>query len=527
MNQPAQSRWWSAPVRRPGVAAALASLVVLAVALRAIEPLPVGVMYDDGLYVILAKSLATGQGYRWLNIPGAPPATHYPPGYPAVLSLVWRAFPSFPANVLAFKVLNAVLLALTAASLVQLASRRLRFSAGAAAITAVVGCAAIPTLVLTTLVMSETLFLAALCPLLLFGERVVDGGRRNWEPILLGGLAAALCMVRTHGIAFAGAMVLALAMRRRWRDVVLFGIPFVACMAPWQIWQSVHQGSVPVVMQGSYASYGAWLAHGFESAGLALAGRTISRTSTELFANVVVMAGAGLPLVARAIAAFGALLLFGIGMARMRRLSQVTFLFVCAYLGIVLIWPFSPSRFVWGIWPVLTLVVAFGIAVVWEWRPGTISLQAARVAAGVVVAAVFCGYATYTTRGYRGHWWSSIPRHAGQVTRPLVRWTMQHTQPNEVVASNDEPLLYLYTGRQSVPVGSLSVDEYFSPPSVAARMDALRSILHAFPIDAVAVMANDSVSAAARTLAAGASPELVLRDSIPNGVIFAPSSTLR
>ncbi|MBC7897587.1 MAG: hypothetical protein H7066_19360, partial [Cytophagaceae bacterium] len=42
----------------------------------AIGPWPVGVFQDDGIYVVLAKSLATGEGYRFLQMPGAPNATH-------------------------------------------------------------------------------------------------------------------------------------------------------------------------------------------------------------------------------------------------------------------------------------------------------------------------------------------------------------------------------------------------------------------------------------------------------------------
>jgi hypothetical protein len=482
-------------------------------------------MYDDGMYVILAKSLATGHGYRWLNLPGAPPATHFPPGYPAVLSLLWRAFPSFPANVLAFKAFNAVLLAVAAASLVLFAHRRLRFSPATSAVVAIVGCAAVPTLVLSTLVMSETLFLAVLCALLPFADRVAHAAEedRQWQAFALGALVAALTMVRTHGVALAAAIGLVLLIERRWRTLGAFCAAFAACIAPWQIWQSLHQGAVPAAMRGSYESYGGWLAHGFGAAGAALAGRTLTRTSAELFANVVVMTGAGLPLAARAIASFGALILFGLGMARLRRQSMVTFLFLCFYVAIVLLWPFTPSRFVWAIWPLLTLVLALGIASVWQWRPSPAHLRLARAGAALVIAAVLFGYATYTARGYRGRWWSSIPRQAGELTRPLVRWTMQHTPPGAVVASNAEPLVYLYTGRPSVPVASLSIDEYFTPPTVAARAATLRSILEAYPVDAVAVMANDSVSAAARALSQGSAPELVLRDSIPNGVIFAPT----
>jgi hypothetical protein len=389
--------------------------------------------------------------------------------------------------------------------------------------------------VLSTLVMSETLFLAVLCLLLPFADRVTAGpvGRQaaatsiQWEPWALGALVAALTMVRTHGVAFAAAIALTLALRRRWRMLAAFAIAFVACLAPWEIWQSINQGAVPLAMRGSYESYGGWLAHGLTASGAALTMQTVARTSTELFANVVVMAGAGMPLAPRLTAALGAVFLFGLGMARLSRGSMVAFWFVVAYLAIVLVWPFTPSRFVWAIWPLVTLAVALGVAALWRWRPSAKPLALARVAAGIAVATVCWGYATYTARGYRGHWWSSIPRQAGAITRPLVRWTLQHTAPDAVVASNAEPLLYLYTGRRSVPVASLTVDEYFTTPTVASRMSVLESILQAYPVDAVAVMANDSVSAAARALAQGPAPQLVLRDSIPNGVIFAPASIVR
>ena len=528
MSDPASVPWWSAPARRPRLAAALTALAVLVVALSVIEPLPVGVVYDDGMYVMLAKSLATGQGYRWLNIPGAPPATHFPPGYPALLSLLWRVFPVFPANVIAFKALNALLLALAGAGLALFAHRRLGFSPLAAAIVACIGCCAIPTLVLSTLVMSEMLFLCMLFPLLSFADHVTDSEPPLWQPVVLGLLVGALVLVRTHGIALAGGVGLVLLVRRRWRPLMAYAAAFAAVAAPWQIWQSHHQGFVPAPLRGTYESYGGWLMRGFASDGLALAGRTLSHTSYELFANVAVMAGAGMPMLVRAVAAVGALLLFGVGLARLWARSRVTFFFLCAYLTIVLFWPFTPARFVWGIWPLLTLVVALGVATVWDWRPRAVAWRTTRVAGIAVAASIICGYSTYTARGYRGHWWSSIPRHVGQASRPLVRWTLQHTRPSDIVASNTEPLVYLYTGRRSIPITSFSVDEYFAPPSVASRMDALRSIIRSYPVDAVMVMTNDSVSVAAIALASGTPPELVLRDTIPNGLIFTrPTTTLR
>ncbi|HEX7122734.1 MAG TPA: hypothetical protein VF178_10230, partial [Gemmatimonadaceae bacterium] len=71
----------------------LLAVLTASFAIWAIEPWPVGVFQDDGIYTILGKSLALGEGYRYLNLPGAPPATHYPPGYPLFLALLWRLAP--------------------------------------------------------------------------------------------------------------------------------------------------------------------------------------------------------------------------------------------------------------------------------------------------------------------------------------------------------------------------------------------------------------------------------------------------
>jgi hypothetical protein len=55
-------------------------------------------LHDDGLYLVSAKSLADGSGYRIESLPDAPAQTKYPPLYPWFLSWVWRLSPSYPDN---------------------------------------------------------------------------------------------------------------------------------------------------------------------------------------------------------------------------------------------------------------------------------------------------------------------------------------------------------------------------------------------------------------------------------------------
>ncbi|PYQ46549.1 MAG: hypothetical protein DMF78_26130 [Acidobacteria bacterium] len=77
--------------------------------------------WDDSLvYLVGAKSLAEGHGYRLLNLPEAPPLRMYPPAFPAMLSVLWRLSPDYPSNLPLLKsvgLVAAAAFALIAASL--------------------------------------------------------------------------------------------------------------------------------------------------------------------------------------------------------------------------------------------------------------------------------------------------------------------------------------------------------------------------------------------------------------------------
>src|SRR5207245_75707 len=62
-----------------------------------------GLFSDDAWYVLLARALATGEGYTLTNLPTPGVAPVYPPGFPLLLSLVFRMAPDFPGNVVLLK----------------------------------------------------------------------------------------------------------------------------------------------------------------------------------------------------------------------------------------------------------------------------------------------------------------------------------------------------------------------------------------------------------------------------------------
>src|ERR1039457_3394307 len=53
---------------------------------------------DDAVYVVCAKALAEGHGYRIESFPGGPAETKFPPLFPALVSLIWRLDSHFPGN---------------------------------------------------------------------------------------------------------------------------------------------------------------------------------------------------------------------------------------------------------------------------------------------------------------------------------------------------------------------------------------------------------------------------------------------
>ena len=81
---------------------ALAAGIFLAVYLLRMDRI-IGLFVDDAWYAMLAKSLATGQGYQLINSPTPGILPVYPPVYPFLMSLAYRLWPSFPDNVLLLK----------------------------------------------------------------------------------------------------------------------------------------------------------------------------------------------------------------------------------------------------------------------------------------------------------------------------------------------------------------------------------------------------------------------------------------
>jgi hypothetical protein len=505
-----RTAWW--PLALVGVGA-----LALATGLAIVDALPVGVVADDAFYVILARSLATGQGYHALNVPGHPAGTHFPPGYPTLLALLSFVAPAFPGNVALFKAFNAVFLAATAVLVARLLRRRLDMGAGWAIAVGALTAVSVPLLILSNLVLSELFFIAFALALLVALERLVDEPAPALRVVLLGVAIGVCALVRTHGVVLVPAAGVVLLARRRWREALLLTGGAIVTLLPWQIWTARHGGQVAAPLLGMYDSYSAWWVRGVREMGPSMIGETVRKTTAETRVMLSVLFSPVRTDVGRSVT-LGALAALAVaGALAMRRRMPVTLLFIAGYMFIVLIWPFQTARFVWAVWPLLlAVVVAGGWAAITRrsWR------LPVRVALAAALLWVAVGYGAYELRGFRGAWWSSLGRANAPRLATTVQWVATHTAPGDVVATEYEGAVWLYTGRQAVPIIPLTPAQYLRDYSAKDVVrEGLAPVLDAYPVRTVVVGAGNAYDAAA-LLSSEHPTRLQLRERFAGGAAF-------
>lgn len=514
---------WRRAVTTPWTVAISVGLLTFGVAFATASPYMVGSFQDDGTYVILGRALATGAGYRYLHLPGLPAATHFPPGYPAYLALLWRFAPHFPGNVLTFEHGNDLLLGL-AAVLGFFLARSARLSTPWACAVALLGTISIPPLALASMVLSESAFLAVVLAALLGAERIAKGtgvgGRRsgvgNDDSFRLACFAGVLCgavmLVRSIGGVLLPAAVGVYLVRRQWRAALGFAAGAIVTVLPWQLWVWTHNSQLAPILQGEYGSYAAWLMGPIHRHGVGFAWDTVRRKPVDLIALFAVQLAPGWPLFIKgvALAVFAVLLAYG-AVVLARRLP-VTAAFGALYFIVVLLWPFPPFRFVWAMWMLIVLVLAVAAESIWKWRPATQGARGWRVTGLVAAAAITLCFVRYDVLGYRHHWWNTMQTSLTVHREARLAWLADHPDLPGPTASDIEPTLYLYTGRVGVPCSPFTADEFIYMRDTARDRRVLRGTLDQFPIGSV-IASTPACALAATRISDERRPPLVAYDT--------------
>lgn len=200
--------------RSKGIVAALVVISGILGLLR-LDSFQVGAFPDDAHYIVLAESLASGQGYRLINFPDAPVETTFPPGWPLLLAPVSALF---PASYTALKFLS---LAFWLASLLLI----YRFFAGRLrtpyleALIALIALNPIGT-GFSGMIMSETSYIFfSFLVLYLFDRRCAQQSEVKILPLIaIAVFALYTQLIRTTGLSIIAALIGYLLFSRRFRQ---------------------------------------------------------------------------------------------------------------------------------------------------------------------------------------------------------------------------------------------------------------------------------------------------------------------
>jgi hypothetical protein len=451
LNTATRDRWI---VTCAGVVAAVAGLV-------AYSPAPVGVFWDDAVYVITAKALATGEGYRFIHLPGAPAATHYPPLWPAILSVVWRIDPDFPENVRWMKFLNPLFLGIAAAGATILGARVARIPMWLSAVIAAVTVVVAPILLLSAVLMSEPLALALTALALVPATMVLMRGRTT-DGVAAGLLVGLSILARSAAIVLLPSLMVGLLWRRSRRAAVIALAISLALVVPWFIWSSAHAHELPPPLAGSYGPYGAWLLGGYR-ADPSLINDVVGYNAGRAFIETGVLVFGAFPRAMRSPLLVALILTVTTGLFFAGRRVLPLVIALGCYLVLVLVWPYAPGRFIWAYYPLYAIAAAAAAsALVRRARVQRAWRIPSALAAGVACAALL-SVIRYDVRGFQGGWHRiAIDPLADRVVAP-VKWIADRTRPTDVIASDVHLQAYLYAGRIGLPISSLTVAEYVVP----------------------------------------------------------------
>lgn len=428
---------------------------------------------DDAWYVLLARALATGQGYTLINAPtpGVPP--FYPPGFPWLLSWVVRIAPAFPADVWLLKLVSVAAMVGVAVLTRSWLARVAGLGATAAALLAL-ATALHPAFAFlaTSTVMSECVFTCGQLATVVLVERIARGRGGAALSFVSGVLAGWTFLVRAFGIALLAAGVAYLMKERRWRSAAAFALGTAVVAAPWMLHA---QGIAPTLGQQAELNDGVMVPYTTQfwmnTANHPARGMTkpaelparawgqlevvASRTMGGLVAYPLfrtiepgssVLVTPALNALSCVAAAFAVV---GYASAVRRRIGLAELLTPAA-LGVVALWPFTPFRFVLPLLPFLLCYVVCGVQAVAGLVVGKDDRRPVTAAAALLGVIALTANATYVWQRWgpppeRPPWLRIFDEHLD-----LLAWVRAHVPEDQPVAAINPALVYLYTGRKTV-----------------------------------------------------------------------------
>jgi hypothetical protein len=417
-----------------------------------------GRLHDDGLLFVSAKGLADGEGFRILSLPEQPAQTKYPVLYPLYLSLVWKLNPNFPENLPIARFASWILLVICL-GLCWAFLRKEGFSEGRTMV--VMGLLALnPYMILFgSNTFSEVFFM---CWLL--GVFLLARSKSVQMTVLAGAAAGCAYLSRTAGIALLISMPAWFVWRRESRRAVQFAVGMIPFILGWMLWSRnhiLHTTDQTLIYYTDYAKM-EFLTIGLDNFHIVL-WKNIDGLLYGIGSLALPQVFALLP-VKILTQVIGVAMISGTVRLYRRGIAVQYSFFALLSAAMLIVWHFPPTeRFVLPLCPLLLaglvtelehistmLKSAFGHKDIGQ---RVVAAGMSACVAGIVLAALIVQcFMSF------GHLYDSAKdRRATLVDlRSAYAWVSANVPDSSRVLSNDDPLLYLYSGRrgQSVPRGT-------------------------------------------------------------------------
>ena len=456
----------------------------------------VGLTIDDAWYVLLAKALATGQGYTLVNSPTPGILPLYPPGFPFLLSIFYRIWPNFPDNVWLLKSVSIAAM-MGAGALAYRYFIRTRALPASLALLIAVATALCPPLVFlaTSTVMSECVFAFILTATVAGAERGALASREGDKKAILyviasAALASYAFLTRSIAIALIGVVFVYYLKERMARAALIFGVAVALCAGPWvvysrlhaptpsqaqeqgghiiqpydrQFWQRVASVTTSDPITAAEIPSRVWnnilevtgkdalrvfatplyeaLRDPYQEAQRALTKGMTDKTEDTLILSFVL----------------SVFLIVGFIAAARERITCAE-IAVPMLLGITVLWPWETIRFVAPLAPFLIFYFVMGFRaahslirrLIGPASPEGVSWIAPAVVAALVIVVNLYGHLNYISKKIndgldRPQWLQTFDDFEA-----MMKWVNQNVPKNETVVTLNPPLVNLYTGNKTV-----------------------------------------------------------------------------
>jgi hypothetical protein len=416
-----------------------------------------GFIHDDAIYVITAKAISEGDGYRLINLPDSPRQTKYPILYPLFLAAIWKCWPQFPQNLFLMKLATSLIGSL-ALGFCYLYLVRFNHCSRYIAFFSCVVCVTIPHfLYFATNTLSEIPFFFLILVSLFAMESVAEKLLvKRWQLVCLGILVSLTFLCRNIGLVLfvSGGLYL---WRQKPNSPKWFLLGFAVVIIPWLFWiygavGDINKNSV----RGYYTDYFGWmLEFGLRSTQIVVSSNVIYsfwgsafyltngafealKDKSNLLMNVFNVILGTIPWI----------VIFIQG-----KKSNALKLFLSFYFLLICIWPWSPIRFLIPIMPFIIVYFFTGMGFV---MGKFISSRSVKLVTLVTFSLLIILNAFQISNAIKSQadtlytYSASFNDVKWKSFENIFYWIKQNTSPNDIVAYGLDTMNYLYTGRSGI-----------------------------------------------------------------------------